>query len=396
MGKYTVQQINLLKEFQCTGDKCPDTCCKGWGMQLDDVMYKRYRNEKEELLSAVVVENAGRVMRRDPKTHYCIKFDSGLCGIHSKYGDEFLGDACFFYPRVTKKFGDDLHTMSATLSCPEIARIALYGDSPYSKVNEVSVDRVPESIRDYLPSDGKSADVDDILQNLILVADDEDTQPEISMMKIVSTMQSLKYLEKEQWGAAIPFYLRTIEERFPNPEVHDSDPYKLFHALFALAGAAKIRNKEFRLNDTIDNMADKLDLTLEWSNLTISNNASDLSSYQRLKGRWGIKAEDELSQVLRRWIQAQLSMISLPFIDFDEDITDRAMIIGVRFTTIRLALMCSVADDGTPPDSEQVVFIIQSISRLLDHIGDPTLSINLYKDAGWNRESRMYGLLSNF
>jgi len=40
-----------------------------------------------------------------------------------------------------------------------------------------------------------------------------------------------------------------------------------------------------------------------------------------------------------------------------------------------------------------VVRIIQSLSRLLDHLGDPAFSLKIYAETGWIKEARMRGLL---
>ena len=67
----------LLEKFQCLGDACPDTCCQGWGMQVDKAHIDLYAAKAPELLSAVTSGEADYVMRRDPATDHCIKFDQG-------------------------------------------------------------------------------------------------------------------------------------------------------------------------------------------------------------------------------------------------------------------------------------------------------------------------------
>ena len=34
---------DYYKEFQCTADRCEDTCCAGWAIVIDDGTLKRYR-----------------------------------------------------------------------------------------------------------------------------------------------------------------------------------------------------------------------------------------------------------------------------------------------------------------------------------------------------------------
>lgn len=90
-----------------------------------------------------------------PATDYCVKFDAGWCAIHRDYGPEFLGDACNFYPRVTRALDDHVFT-SIALSCPESARLMLYGEDPFGADPREEL-RIPFSLRNYLPQ-GMSAD----------------------------------------------------------------------------------------------------------------------------------------------------------------------------------------------------------------------------------------------
>ena len=34
---------HYYRMFQCIGSKCPDTCCAGWAIMIDDKALKRYR-----------------------------------------------------------------------------------------------------------------------------------------------------------------------------------------------------------------------------------------------------------------------------------------------------------------------------------------------------------------
>jgi len=145
----THMQTKAVEQFTCLGGECPDTCCKGWGMQLTKETVDKYTREAPELMEAVSTGEAEFIMRRDPVTDYCVKFDAGWCGIHRDYGEDFLGDACHFYPRVTRALGGTIIT-TAALSCPETARLMLYGDDTLA-MGARSEMRTPFSLRNVLP-----------------------------------------------------------------------------------------------------------------------------------------------------------------------------------------------------------------------------------------------------
>src|ERR1043165_3275808 len=109
-------QTNAVARFSCLGADCPDTCCGGWGMQLTQETLEKYKQEAPELVDAVTSGEAELIMRRDPVTDTCVKFEQGWCSIHRDYGDAFLGDACHFFPRITRALGATILT-TATLSC---------------------------------------------------------------------------------------------------------------------------------------------------------------------------------------------------------------------------------------------------------------------------------------
>jgi lysine-N-methylase len=388
---YSLHQFAFVREFSCLGDKCEDTCCKGWGMQVDPPHKKLYEKEAPELLAALDSGESDIIMKRDPKTGYCVKFSNGLCGIHQEYGEKFLGDACYFYPRATRGLGDYHALMTATLSCPEITRLVLYGNDPFALVETV-VERVPDSIADYMFEALSPEAARSLILMFINAAGDESVTPEHSMLRLVSVAKSMEFMDAAQWMEAVPFYLRTADARLLAGAPQQADPYKLLHALCALIGAARIIGRP-RLQETVDAMLAALDASMDWSSLQIQSNRTELTAYEALKKRWEQKAASALAPVLRRYIQGQLALAMFPFSGFGDTLSDRMNIIAIRFATIRLALMAHMNEDGTPPDEATTTRVIQSICRFIDHLESPVLSLSIYNEAGWLKESRMRGLL---
>ena len=120
-----VLESQLVKKFKCITKDCPDTCCKIWSMQVDDNSASLYKSNSD-LKDIYIEENNVKVLKKDTDG-YCVKFDrsDSMCGVHKSYGTEYLTDACFLYPRVRHKLSRDMVVINATLSCPEICRIAL-------------------------------------------------------------------------------------------------------------------------------------------------------------------------------------------------------------------------------------------------------------------------------
>lgn len=387
-----ISSASFLKDFECLGDKCEDTCCKGWGMQLDGERKALYEKEAPELLEAVTTGEADLIMKRDPKTDYCVKFESGLCGIHKKYGTKFLGDACHFYPRITRKL-DNVTTMTATLSCPEVARLALFTDNPFGYI-ESETERIPTITKNYLDGNEISGEVaTQIINEFIKMTFDEAASAEKIMARFISVSNSLSSIDKKNWLDAIKFLTRTVDGRLPEAEPKETDSLFLVQALVALITASK-KTARPRLDETVKSMEEGLSIHIHRENFSIMKKTR-ADKFPGLLEKWK-KVEKEMQPILKKWLAAQISMASFPFAGFGENLKDRATIIGVRFATVRLALMSNIKQNGAAPDKEVVVKITQSLSRFLDHLADPTFSMLSYNEAGWTDEARIRALVGDF
>jgi lysine-N-methylase len=387
----SILRTHVLSEFTCLGDKCVDTCCKGWSMQLDQPTLERYQAEAPELMAAVEpAQEAPWIMKKDPVTGYCVKLEGGLCGIHKQYGDRFLGDACHFYPRATRTLGERT-CMTATLSCPEITRLALYGQAPAS-LETADIERLPNAMKDYLPQDLSSEDALLIHQTFLNTCEDAASVEQI-YGRILSASRSLELIDKASWVRAVPFYLANADARLAAPQANPSDPFNLLHALTGLIVASH-KPMSDRLGQTVSEMEQALAVSLDWQQVQIHTSEQSMRAYQSLAAKWKETGE-AFQPVLKKYLQMQLSLSLYPFAGFGNTLTERAIIIGVRLATVKLALMSAYSIYGDALPQDMVVRIVQSLSRFLDHLGDPAFSLQIYTETGWTQESRIRGLLSH-
>ncbi len=382
-------QHPLLGEFQCLGDRCADTCCKSWSMQLDAATYETYQREAPELLDAVeAAEESPWIMRKDKQTGYCVKFDNGLCGIHKNYGDKFLGDACHFYPRATRTLGDQT-IMTATLSCPEVARLALYADAPFGW-RETTADRLPHSLKDYLP-EALSGEQARHVHEAFLHACEDAAPAEQILARIASVARSMMLLDQASWPQAVGFYLRMADGRLPAAKADVNDPFNLLHALMGIIVATRKPMSE-RLRQTVSQMQTMLAVTLDWQTTQMHTTDASAPAYQQARQNWDEHAA-YYQPLLKRYLQMQLSVSLFPFSGLGSNAPERITLIGVRFATIRLALMAAHQCRGEQLNQEEVVKVVQSLSRCLDHLGDAAFSLAIYHETGWDQEARLRGLL---
>jgi lysine-N-methylase len=63
--------------------------------------------------------------------------ESGLCDIQLLLGQDALSNTCFAYPRITNEI-DGIFEITANMSCPHAAKLALLNESPM-KLNTIEL-----------------------------------------------------------------------------------------------------------------------------------------------------------------------------------------------------------------------------------------------------------------
>lgn len=119
-------KLNNLDEFKCLAGKCPDTCCAGWMIEIDEDSLEKYK-KVEGNYSRVLQERidyAEKVFRQKENGDCCFLCDNKLCDMYSVLGEGALCDTCRLYPRHIEEF-KSVREMTLSLSCPEAARLLL-------------------------------------------------------------------------------------------------------------------------------------------------------------------------------------------------------------------------------------------------------------------------------
>ena len=376
-------QTQAVQRFTCLGAECPDTCCRSWGMQLTAETVAQYEREAPELLDAITQSDTDILMKRDGATGACVKFDAGWCTIQRDYGAEFLGDACHFYPRITRALGDTLVT-SAALSCPEMARLALYEPTPFA-LGERSEMRDPYSLRNYLPESLSAEDALSMHETFLAMADANDFSAAYNLMRVSAVARAIEMQPVTAWREAIPLYCSMAEGRIPAAEASPVDLFNLLHALRGLIAASE--SPRAPLVALVEVMGEMLGARFDAAG---GIHLTDDASLRAVRVLAHMRAQSvTLEPVLRRYVVAQLSQALFPFAGLGKNLSERVTILGVRLATVRLAL----ATLPEVPSAAEVIHIVQTIARFTDHLADPTLSLQIYHETGWVREARLRAIL---
>lgn len=133
--KRIVLQPEYMKTFSCIGSSCEESCCTGWRVVLDKATYLKYKKTYDKELKPLFDKAVNRIHnQKNDEAYGKIKMkangrcpfldEENLCKIQGNLGEEYLSNTCAIYPRYAYKVDGKLER-SATMSCPEVARLAL-------------------------------------------------------------------------------------------------------------------------------------------------------------------------------------------------------------------------------------------------------------------------------
>lgn len=151
--------FRYMSRFGCIGPACEEHCCGGWRIDVDDKHHKMLKlaagqagSDRQRIRDSFVKRPPDPELKKGQRQEsWLFKLDKAgncvllepdrRCHLHATLGGGLLPDVCAIYPRRVVKLGEQL-VLTATLSCPEVARQLL--------MHEDAVDQVPLE-REYIP-----------------------------------------------------------------------------------------------------------------------------------------------------------------------------------------------------------------------------------------------------
>ena len=123
-----IRKPSYFDSFCCIADRCPDSCCKEWDVQLDPESAAFYRS-----LTGPLGDRLRQILADDPDAGTVMTIENGrcpmwrtdgLCRIQAELGHDALCKTCREFPRLTHDYGHFIE-YGLELSCPEAARLIL-------------------------------------------------------------------------------------------------------------------------------------------------------------------------------------------------------------------------------------------------------------------------------
>lgn len=357
-----------IQKFSCLADRCPDTCCHGaWGMQVGKTIVDRYTKEAPELLDLLEVSEIGGHIVACDASGTCKQYKDGLCGVHAKYGETFLGDACYFYPRITRRIGDQ-PVMMAAMSCPETVRLILCDDDPFTRVT-TDVERLPESIRDISSSPLTVVQMIEIMDSFVGIAGDTGASLNLVVARLLSLGISLDQIPVSLWPVALPFYQKTVDERVLAMRLQSDSGIFLEKIL-----------KLMHLFIHVKSHASSQQLYAQLEEIVMGYSGNNL--WQDIQASWYQNAGEQGDIVLRRWLQGALVMDNFPFAGLGKSPSDRIRTLVLRYQVVRTCLQLLTFQRKEFPQIDTVIKVMYSIARIFDHLADGVFLVDAAKDIG--------------
>lgn len=132
---------DFYDKFKCIADKCTDSCCIGWEIDVDETAFEKYQRMQsplgEEIRSKIIKSEDGCYCYELEEKDRCPFLDgNNLCRLIIASGDcSLLCDICREHPRFYEWFVG-VTECGLGLCCEEVCRVLLENEAPFSLVEE--------------------------------------------------------------------------------------------------------------------------------------------------------------------------------------------------------------------------------------------------------------------
>lgn len=172
----TYDYPSYYSQFHCIGGSCPDSCCIGWEVDIDEETYNYYKSLKgpfgDRLRAHIKEDGTDRYFPLCEGGRCPFLNRENLCDIITQLGEESLAQVCMEYPRYFLEKGD-YEQIDLSLSCMELGRIFFEDPDPIEYIRE----EIPDADADANPIpdtalNGRLVHVLDIRDDCIAILED--------------------------------------------------------------------------------------------------------------------------------------------------------------------------------------------------------------------------------
>ncbi|WP_312425731.1 flagellin lysine-N-methylase [Lacrimispora sp.] len=241
---------HYYNKFRCVAGECPDTCCAGWAIMIDDLTKKRYQMRKDAFgrrLNQWIDWKNGSFKQCNGRCAFLNK--DNLCDIYKEAGPGMLCKTCRDYPRHIEEY-EGVREISLSLSCEEAAGLILGCEEPvrFLTKEDEREESYPDfdfllftklmDARDLILSFLQNRDMDCRLRTAMALGFSHDMQRRINDEKLYE----LDELMKRYQGTA---GTEIVEKKMAVRRIEDRIRYKKMKKWFSLFGKLEVLNESW-------------------------------------------------------------------------------------------------------------------------------------------------------
>lgn len=128
----------FFDSFKCKADKCTDSCCIGWEIDIDQESYEKYKSVSDEfckqLMNGIDEIDNQHCFKLSEHDRCIFLMQNGLCDIYSNLGEEYLCEICREHPRFYDFF-ENVTEMGLGLCCEKVCEMIFVSDEPVTFIS---------------------------------------------------------------------------------------------------------------------------------------------------------------------------------------------------------------------------------------------------------------------
>lgn len=207
---YTVP--DYYKKFRCLAGECPETCCAGWQIVIDQKSLRNYRVYEgtfgNRLRNSINWEEG--TFFQDEEKRCAFLNEDNLCDMHIEAGAHVMCATCRKYPRHIEVF-DNEREISLSMSCPMAAELILGKEEPVTFIQKEDDKEDPEDENfDFLLYSA----LQDSRKLMIEILQNREESIYIRMAKVLALGHDIQ----NRIDARKMFEIQEVLERYQKPE----------------------------------------------------------------------------------------------------------------------------------------------------------------------------------
>lgn len=348
MGTLAVDVFNYVQRFACLVDRCEDTCCKDWRISVSERDRGLFGQALPLYENLIVKDSDGYQIAKGADGH-CVALTAGSCKVHAQHGEQALSNICANFPRMFRLINGSL-VKSASMGCPEIARLCLYGEDPFRLEEAQQDDFHLSDVRDQSFDGLQAADRRKVVRTLLDLVLEPGTTVGLALKRIFALAERLAPLPYAQWAGVIDSLQAETEAGSP---AIPTEPLTTDPLLAVLAEAAQQPKLADSLRDRV----------------------AALSAGDQYRSLYRGEVRSALEPILKRFIAAEMTRTGFPFVsitsagqDYGLNLPEWAANLAIRTLTLRHLLLAYIdPQTAKAPEPAVIVEVVYRFCRVLSH-----------------------------